>query len=253
MIIVKENINRENLKNTYTKKQLNKIKAYYKLGKNNSNKFNNLTEELVKQLDKGSKLYCITKYGLIEETLVETKTIENKLMLVGTVYSFFAKDFGFLIFLNEEDLNNRIKDLKAKRNLSLIRKDDFDWRKLLKYEQKIQKYFNKYSSVFAELEEKIPVYGHFWNTQDNEYLYPENNHDLSLPSKALERQENCMDGKHMFVKIKDDVFWCQNCGTLVTGNYKGEIQIRNRYNKKVLDDVSYHYPLVPHFLPKKVK
>ena len=54
----------------------------------------------------------------------------------------------------------------------------------------------------------------------------------------------------MMVKLADGIFWCQNCGTVIKGNYKGEISTRHKYNTNDLEDVLYMYPLAPHFLPK---
>ena len=252
MKIIRNTLNKNRIKNAYTSKQLNKLKIYCKLGKNRRYNLNDVTEELAKCLNIDDELFCITKFGIFVEHFKGTNTIGKNLRIIGEKYTFFAKDLGFLIFTNEDDLVNRLKELKAKRNLSLIKHDDFNWMKIGKYEDRLKNNLDDFNKIFKILEKKYPIYDHFWNLdQENLYLFPQNNSSIVPDDKKTQRQLDCINGKHMTVKIKDDVYWCQNCGTLITGNFKGQTSIRNPYKKKELDDVTYHYPLFQAFLPNE--
>jgi len=95
-----------------------------------------------------------------------------------------------------------------------------------------------------ELDERFPVEGFEWDCDPNEfydterknqfYLVPVSKRALAEKrcSDALQKQLQCVDGIHHFVRINYDVEWCSFCGTI-----------------KYFDELKY--PENPHFLPHK--
>ena len=118
------------------------------------------------------------------------------------------------------------------------------------YAKTIEGYIDNYSNGLDKLDKKYPVSGYFWNYNPNDRMVVLDK-EWTSNDKSLNRQIDCVNGKHMLVKLTGTLYWCQNCGTVIKTRKQMEVSKRNPFNKVEKDNDEYYYPMSPHFLPKK--
>lgn len=226
-------------------------RLYYKLARNNKKMVLEAQEELASNLKKGDEIYIITKNGIEKDKLKSKKVYtEKNLFLLCKEHRICAKDIGYTVFTSKKEAKKRLKALKPEVNRVLLKYNKLDLTEAFEYAKIIEGYIDNYSNGLDKLDKKYPVSGHFWDYDPNDRMVVLDK-EWTSNDKSLNRQVDCVNGKHMLVKLTGTLYWCQNCGTVIKTRKQMEVSKRNPFNKVEKDNDEYYYPMSPHFLPKK--
>ena len=228
-------------------------KLYYKLARNNKSMSIENQEVLSLDLKKGDIVYLITKRG-IEKDILKKKRIytEKSLYLVCKKHKFCAKDIGYTVFGTKKEAKKRLKKLKPYVNNKLLKSNKLDLTDAYQMAKIAENHVENYSKELDKLEKKYPVAEYNWEFDPNDQIVRlEKSYNYDQHNKSLERQINCVNDKHMLVKLSGTIYWCQNCGTIIKTKKQLESSKRNPFNKIEKDKEEIYYPMSPHFLPKK--
>lgn len=228
-------------------------RLYYKLARNNKKMVLEAQEELASNLKKGDEIYIITKNGIEKDKLKSKKVYtEKNLFLLCKEHRICAKDIGYTVFTSKKEAKKRLKALKPEVNRVLLKYNKLDLTEAFEYAKTIEGYIDNYSNGLDKLDKKYPVSGYFWDYDPNDRMVVLDK-EWTSNDKSLNRQVDCVNGKHMLVKLTGTLYWCQNCGTVIKTRKQMEVSKRNPFNKVEKDNDEYYYPMSPHFLPKKNK
>lgn len=229
-------------------------KLIYKLARNKKTMSLNMQEEIITNLNKGDKIFIITKNG-IEKDFIGDKKIytEKSIFIVCQKHRICVKDIGYSVFPKKKQAKKRVKKLMPKANRLLFERNAYNLDAAFDLVDTAQFHIDKYFDILKKLDKKYPIEGYMWTFDPNDIAVGLQK-DLSEyynDKKALNRQYDCVHGKHMLVELSDSIYWCQNCGTVIKTNEQLSISKRNPFNKVEDENAKYYYPMVPHFLPKK--
>lgn len=233
-------------------------KLFYKLAKNNKSMPIDKQKKLCKQFQIDDSIFIITKRFVVLDKFTGNFIYTDKsVYLICEHHRLNIKDFNFLFFKSRKMLKKRLKSVQGRVNDILLKNDKFDWDECQPLINKTQKTIEKYFKLLHKLDKNFPFDSYYWNFDPNDrkvglsISYDSLIKKGVVNDKSLDRQIDCVNDNHMFVLIAENLYWCQNCGTICKTESNLDVSRRNIFNKVIKDDKEMLFPLSPHFLPKK--